>query len=404
MKELIKKYWQDLTQKPLLFACLIVFLHEFVLQMIMVPLTSFGLALGITGVILGIIANLFEFSCMMTRGFAGSLMDKNKIKLAVCIGFGMMAVNAVLFAIVHSPIGYGIVRFLTGFMCGYTAAVFSALLPSIIDLRLVGSATAIATIMEALGDSYAPALSTWLFSSYNFSIAYIMSGILAILCLVLCIVLMPDYQLKDDRKITNNTQDTGKTTKWLKSITSGLSVTVLPICTIGLFANITKDINAYYTVQLGIEKGINVTGGIAAAGTLSVAVGIIVGLLIDRDKVDYVIAISLVLMSLSNFIYGNVSKSSTATLAAIIYYTGLSGYWPAMIALCCRTLPHRRGAAIATLYFFLDIVSLFNNVFLGFLYDKVGIVNMYYVIGLMNVLAIIYFLFIRKRTIRLVEK
>lgn len=54
---------------------------------------------------------------------------------------------------------------------------------------------------------------------------------------------------------------------------------------IGLLVNITKDLNSFYTVQLGLDKGIDVTTGIAIAGTLSIGVLLLTGILIDHGFV-----------------------------------------------------------------------------------------------------------------------
>ena len=161
---------------------------------------------------------------------------------------------------------------------------------------------------------------------------------------------------------------------------------------IGLLVNITKDLNSFYTVQLGLDKGIDVTTGIAIAGTLSIGVLLLTGILIDHGFVKKVMLICLSFLVISNILYGSANSAGMATAAAVFYKIGIGGYWPCLITFCCQLLPGRQGAAIATLYFFMDVVSLVNNVLLGYLYDTLGSSHMYYVVGIVNAAAIVYYL------------
>ncbi len=163
----IRFYRKKIFARQLLAIYVMIFLYQFVFQMIMTPMTSFGLSFGISGVVLGVISNLYEFSCMAARNVAGTLVDDGRYRKAIAIGFLVICVNAVLFSLVRSRGGYGLVRFLTGFTAGYTGAAFTALLPSIMEPELVGSATAIYSILASLGASYAPKLSAGIFTIYG---------------------------------------------------------------------------------------------------------------------------------------------------------------------------------------------------------------------------------------------
>lgn len=389
----IRYYRKQLLTKPLLVIYLMIFLYQFVFQMIMTPMTSFGLSLGISGVVLGVISNLYEFSCMAARNVAGAWIDDGKYRKAIAIGFLIITINALLFLLVDTRAVYGLVRFLTGFTAGYTGAAFTALLPSVIAPELVGSATAIYTILASLGASYAPSLSAGIFTAYSYKIAYAAAAALAGICFLISLCVIPKRILKDERfaeetESVNAPEENSKPPGWLR----GLSAKVLPACMIGLLVNITKDLNNFYTVQLGLDQGIDVTTGIAIAGTLSIGVLLITGILIDRGLVKKVMLVSLIFLVISNILYGSVENAGMATAAAIFYKIGIGGYWPCLITFCCRLLPKRNGAAIATLYFFMDVVSLVNNVLLGYLYDALGSSRMYYAVGIINAAAIIYYL------------
>lgn len=401
MKKGLAYYRESLFTGPLVFLYLVIFLYSFSFQLLMTPLTSLGLSLGISGVVLGLIANTYEFSCMAARDPAGRLIDAGKLKQAVCIGFLMICVTSLLYMAASTPVIYGIVRFLNGFTAGYTGAVFTALLPAAVDHALVGTATAIYTAISALGNAYAPALSKYLFTEKGFSYAYAAVLILSLAAAALVWLCMPRISCPSLSAAAQAPQKQEGKRVWLQ----GISLKLIPICSIGALVNITKDMNSFYTVQLGLDLGIDVTTGIALAGTLSVGIGVAAGILIDHGKMEKVMIFSLICLVCSNFLYGNAVSMEMATAAAITYRIGICGYWPALIALCCYALPARKGTAVATLYFFLDVISLVNNTVLGFLYDFVGVRLMYQTVGAINILAIIYFILINKYyMVRLREK
>ena len=100
----IQFYRKKIFTRQLLAIYVMIFLYQFVFQMIMTPMTSFGLSLGISGVVLGVISNLYEFSCMAARNVAGTLVDDGKYRKAIAIGFLVICVNAVLFLLVRSRV------------------------------------------------------------------------------------------------------------------------------------------------------------------------------------------------------------------------------------------------------------------------------------------------------------
>ena len=99
--------------------------------------------------------------------------------------------------------------------------------------------------------------------------AYAAAAVLSSVCLLLSLWGIPANMQKADgssdkaQNAETEEADEGKPA-WLR----GLSAKVIPACMIGLLVNITKDLNSFYTVQLGLDKGIDVTTGIAIAGTL----------------------------------------------------------------------------------------------------------------------------------------
>lgn len=382
-----------LLKMNLVILYIVILLYSFVNRMLTTPLTSFGLSMGLSGLALGLIQNGCEFTCMAGRPLAGYCMDSGRRKLALILSFSMMIAAALICAAAEKPAIYIFARLFQSFVIAFVSSVMSSLLPSEVPTALLGTAMAISTALTNMGSAYAPALSKYLFAQYGFPVAYLAAAGASATALVIIVLFL---RLKDLSE-AEHTDREKKTEKFsCRELFSGLSGTVLPACTIGLFANITKDINEYYTVQLGIDRGIDVTTGIALAGTLAIFIGVVAGIAIDKFKPQRILIPAFAAMALSCFLYSRAQTTAMATVAAVFYRIGIGSYWPALMVQCCYLLPHRKGAAVATLYFFMDIVSLLNNTLLGYLYDRVGASQMYLVVGIINLVAIAYYLLLRR--------
>lgn len=372
---------------------LIIFLYSFINRMITTPITTFGLAMGISGFGLGTLQNFSEIACMLGRPFAGFAMDNGHEKLAQSTAFALMALIALGFSFTTNSVMYGTMRLFQGFAIAYASSVMASLLPTEVPASLLGTATAISSAMSSLGAAWAPMLSKNLFIQYGYTYAYLVPCVIAV-------ILTGFFMLRrSEKKVSRIVPDTKKKPAYdlrHNKILTGISPAVLPVCTIGLFANIAKDVNDYYTVQLGIDRNIDVTTGIAIAGTFSVFVGICAGVLIDRVKPQGVLIPAFIALSASSFLYAFADSTWMSTAAALLFRVGLGAYWPALIVQSCYILPNRRATAIATVYFFLDCVSLLNNVLLGYLYDTVGATRMFFTVGCINILAVFYYLLLRE--------
>ena len=385
LKKFLEERIRPLVSGKLLFLYGIILMYSFVNRMLTSPLTTYGLSMGLSGFALGMIQNGVEFTCMAGRPLAGYCIDSNRKKLALLGGFALMMVTAVIFALVKSPLAYGLARLFQGFVTAFMSSVMNSILPSEVPTSRIGTVMAISSALTNLGSSYAPGFAKSLFTNHGFHTAYLVTAVSA---MVVLLAVAP-LRLEQSQKPTESKKEE-------KGILSGLSAAVLPVCTLGLFANITKDVNEFYTVQLGLDRGIDVTTGIAIAGTMAIFIGILAGIAIDRFKPYRVLVPAFTFLAISCFLYSHAQTTTEATAAAILYRIGIGAYWPALMAQCCYVLPHRKGAAIATLYFFLDVVSLLNNTLLGYLYDRVGAAPMYRVVGIINLCAVAYFLLLRR--------
>lgn len=392
IKSTLKKL-EPLLKPQIIILYIVILIYGFVNRMVTTPLTTFGLAMGISGFGLGILQNFCEITCVLGRPLAGFMVDSNHKKMAQALAFSLMALVSLGFSVTTNSITYGAVRLFQGFATAYASSVMSSLLPTEVPAYLIGTATAISSAINGLGAAWAPMFSKKLFTQLGYAVTYMVTGFISL-------VLVAFFALRRSNSknaITESRESEAKKEPLnFRHILSGISPTVLPVCTIGLFANISKDINDFYTVQLGIDRGINVTRGIGIAGTLAIFSGLSAGILIDKLKPQGVLIPAFIALAASNFIYAVADSTELATIAAILFRIGLDAYWPALIVQCCYILPGRRATAIATLYFFLDCVSMLNNILLGYIYDVAGVTEMFFIVGCINILAVIYYLLLRK--------
>ena len=389
---------KELLTPRLLALYVTILIYSFINRMVTTPLTTFGLAMGISGFGLGILQNFCEVTCMVGRPLAGCLMDNGNERLAKGLAFSFIALASLGFSATKNGVEYGIMRLIQGFATAYGSAIMSSLLPSEVPVYLLGTATSISSAMNSMGTAWAPMISQKLVMCYSYKIAYAVPAAVSILIAVL--LLAWAWGAGEKGAYTKRKPKA----EHRRMLLRGISPTILPVCTIGLFANVTKDVNDFYTIQLGVDRGIDVTTGIAAAGAVAVAVGILAGPLIDKYKPQKVLIPAFLALSCSNFVYAFANTTFLASIAAMLFRIGLGLYWPALLVECCYILPERKATAIATVYFFLDGVSMLNNILLGYLYDSVGADKMFFAVGCINLTAVVYYLLLRHFYLCRIEK
>ena len=114
-------------------------------------------------------------------------------------------------------------------------------------------AVAVISAISNVFVGYAPKISKSLFENQSFFIAFLVAAIVQLIPAVLCLFL----KLEKKNEVENSDKKEAEKTKkrmGMKDYLKGISFAVLPICTLGLFANCTRDL--FMTYGNGICKSL----------------------------------------------------------------------------------------------------------------------------------------------------
>lgn len=389
----LKEYATLFMNKNFVVIIFIAMANGFATRLCTAPLTSYGMTIaGITGTLIGISITVNKIVSMLGRPVSGATFDSIGCKKTLMIAFLGKGVAYVFLGMTNSVPMWFVGKALEGFANAILGGLIAATAISIVGAQGRGLAISCMSAFPALVQGFAPAIAKSIFTKTSYSTALIVGGISMVVPAILCAFLDESaIQItKRENKGTGNTTTVKQ--PWYKKLLSGISLIVLPVCTMGLFANVAKDLNTNYIVQLGELTGIDVTGGIAVAGLVSFVLAILIGIVIDIAGNTVVLYLGYALLAASNFLYGYGNTQSAYTLAALCFAIGIAAYWPALQAYVFKVAgPGRQGAASATLYLFLDVVAVAFGTVTGILYDLVGLQNVFKLVGFIVIGAIVYF-------------
>ena len=391
-----KEYVKSFFTRNFLIMLLVFITANFANKLGTTPITTQSVALGIAGTLLGVLTSMQKVIQMCMRPFSGWILTICRRRK--CFVSAMLRqLYAISYMVSHRIRQFlRLPKFSQGFSGGLLGGLAYSMLVKSLGMGGFGMAVAVISAISNVFVGYAPKISKSLFENQSFFIAFLVAAIVQLIPAVLCLFL----KLEKKNEVENSDKKEAEKTKkrmGMKDYLKGISFAVLPICTLGLFANCTRDLFMTYTVQLGVEQGIDTTIGIAMAAVVTVWIGFVVGFLIDRINSDLVLVVSYCFLGASNLLYGLGSNLTMYNIAAICYQVGIASYWPALQATCFKVAGKSQAGVVSqTLYMFLDFVAIVFASLVGMMYDTLGIVNVYTVMGFVNLFAVVYFLVLKK--------
>ncbi len=387
-----KEYANLFLNKNFVIIILIAVANGFASRLCTAPLTSHGMAIaGMTGTLIGVSITVNKIVSMLGRPVSGATFDTVGCKKTLILAFISKGIAYIFLSFTNNVSMWFVGKALEGFTNAILGGLIVATAISIVGVQGRGLAISCMSAFPALVSGLSPAVSKAIFTATSYSTALLIGGISMFVPAIIC-VFLDEKEIQITKRGGKAPETNAQNLPWYKKLASGIMVAVLPVCTMGLFANVAKDLNTNYIVQLGEVTGIDVTGGIAIAGLLSFALAIVIGIVIDVVGNTIVLYLGYALLAASNLLYGYGATQQSYTLAALCFSVGIAAYWPALQAYVFKVAgPGRQGAASATLYLFLDVVAVVFGTITGVLYDLVGLQNVFKLVGVIVIGAIVYF-------------
>ncbi|HSJ69464.1 MAG TPA: MFS transporter [Anditalea sp.] len=333
----------------------------------------------------GLIISLFTLTAGLSRPFSGKLADKVGRIPVMVFGASICFIVSLLYPVMTSVAGFLLLRFVHGFSTGFTPTGTSAYVADIVPFNRRGEAMGIQSLFGSLGMAAGPALGGYLASIYHINILFYVSGIVAILSILILIRL---------KETVNPTERLNKSHITLsrheiieKRVMDPSIVLFFTVFSFGIILTIIPD----YSEFLGIKN----KGLFFAVFTLaSLAIRIVAGRTSDKYGRIPVMKVASLSMALAMFIIAYADSMLMLMVGGVIFGCSVGMNSPTVTAWTIDlSLDAFRGRALATMYIALEAGIGLGAVFSGWIYGN-KIENFKYVFLMGSLSAIIAFLYL----------
>jgi len=372
------------------FLCLSSFLFFASFNMIVPELPSYLTSLGGEDY-KGLIISLFTLTAGFSRPFSGKLADKVGRIPVMVFGATICCIVSLLYPVMTSVAGFLLLRFVHGFSTGFTPTGTSAYVADIVPFNRRGEAMGIQSLFGSLGMAAGPALGGYLASIYHIDVLFYVSGVVALLSIVIL------FRLKET---VNPTQKFNRSHITLnrheiieKRVLDPSIVLFFTVFSFGIILTIIPD----YSEYLGIKN----KGLFFAVFTLaSLAIRIVAGRTSDRYGRIPVMKVASLSMALAMFTIAYADSMAMLMVGGVIFGCSVGMNSPTVTAWTIDlSLDAFRGRALATMYIALEAGIGLGAVFSGWIYaNKVENFKWVFLMGSASALiAFIYLLMLPRR-------
>lgn len=348
-------------------------------QMLLPTLPVYAETLGGGEIVAGLIIGIFTIAAVMSRPYAGFLMDKRGRQGVLVIGFLVFILSVFLYNFTVSVILLLGLRLIHGFGWGFATTASGTVAADVIPPVRRGEGLGYYGMSAVLSMAFAPAIGIYISQSYGFTQLFIISTVLAGIALAMTMgikyVPVTTTQQKVKPAIFEPTSFRPSSVLFFLTFIYGGVVTFIVL----------------YTASLGIE------GESSGLFFTVYAVFLFVtrpfaGRISDRKGTDVVVIPGLILATAGIVLLGLAQGLSYMLFSAVLIGLGFGAAQPSLQALTIKLAPpERRGAANATFFSAFDLGIGLGAIILGTVSTWVGFANMYLLSGLAGVIGIILY-------------
>jgi len=339
----------------------------------------------------GLIISLFTLTAGFSRPFSGKLADKVGRIPVMVFGATICCFVSLLYPVMTSVAGFLLLRFVHGFSTGFTPTGTSAYVADIVPFNRRGEAMGIQSLFGSLGMAAGPALGGYLASLYHIDVLFYVSGVVALLSIVIL------FRLKET---VNPTQKFNRSHITLnrheiieKRVLDPSIVLFFTVFSFGIILTIIPD----YSEYLGIKN----KGLFFAVFTLSsLAIRIVAGRTSDRYGRIPVMKVASLSMALAMFTIAYADSMAMLMVGGVIFGCSVGMNSPTVTAWTIDlSLDAFRGRALATMYIALEAGIGLGAVFSGWIYaNKVENFKWVFLMGSASALfAFVYLIILPRR-------
>ena len=330
----------------------------------------------------GLILAVYTLAALLIRPLTGFMIDRHGRKLfyvAALLLFAFLFAGypfAGVFAVML------FVRFAHGVIWGVATTTGSTLIVDIVPAERRGEGIGLYGLAMTIPMALGPFAGIQLTQNNNFTLMFLCAGAIAFAGFVLTLFIKyPAVPHASKIKF---------------SFRNLLEKTSLPVTFNLLLVNISYGGLVSFVSLYAIKTGIGYTGMffIVFAGGITLA-RIYMGKIFDRHGPKALAMTGILLLVSGHGILGLVINTGGFMMAAFLLGLGSGIVFPTFQAMVNNLVsPQRRGAANSTLFSGLDLGIGLGMLITGYLAQAIGLPHTYLIYGGLNLIALLYFLFI----------
>jgi len=330
---------------------------------------------------IGIVLAVYTLAALLIRPFTGFMIDRHGRKYFYIIAFLLFAL---IFAFYPLAGTFGlilVVRFLHGLVWGVTTTTGSTLIVDIIPPKRRGEGIGLYGLAMTIPMAIGPFAGLELTRNSNYTFMFLFAGALALAGFLLTLLI--------------HYPKVPKATKSSFSWNNLLESSSLPVTFNLLIINISYGGLVSFVSLYSIKTGVGNTGlfFIVFAAGITIA-RIYMGRIFDHHGPKVLAVIGIVLLAIGHLLLGIVINPIAFIATACLIGLGSGVVFPTFQAMVNNLVtPQRRGAANSTLFSGLDLGIGLGMLLTGYLAHGIGLPNAYLIYGILNLIALLYFIF-----------
>ncbi len=330
----------------------------------------------------GLILAVYTLAALLIRPFTGYMIDKYGRKIFYIFSLLLFAIIFVGYPLAGAFVFILIVRFVHGAVWGVATTTGSTLIVDIVPAERRGEGIGLYGLSMTFPMAMGPLFGLQLTHNNNYTLMFLFAGALAFAGFLLTLFIK--YPV---------ISQSGKT---IFSFRNLLESKALPVTFNLLIVNISYGGLVSFVSLYALKTGIGNTGIFFIVFACGITLArIYMGKIFDRNGPKALAISGILLLVIGHLILGLILNTTGFMTAAFLLGLGSGVVFPTFQAMVNNMVPpQRRGAANSTLFSGLDLGIGLGMLITGFLAHAIGLPHTYLIFGALNVLALLYFLFI----------
>lgn len=392
-KKLEKSGLKSLFQMNVLLILLITFTHMLSNAMVSSTIGMLGEDIGISATVISLVASAYTVTGLLMRAPSGALCDGANKKRVLMIALVVKAVAIVLFAVTSAVGLYAASRILIAVSWSFLGVAQSALLLSIVDKRILGTAFSLSAAVQTLAVTFSRPIAISLFNSVG-QLTFGMIVLAISLSSFVFAFFLDEKKMVAPEPAKAETAQTNAQKGKLAFLLKGFSFTVLPMALIYAIAYMAFQCDNLYLPGHAESLGLDITAALAIAAVIQTVLQFAIGIICDIINPAIVSGISLIAYAAGIMLEGVATTSTTMTLGIILFSIGVKGVTATRIMAIKMVGQKEQGAVQATNYIVQDLWVTISTPVVGLLIDYLSTRTAFIVSGCAPLLALVILFFV----------